>query len=220
MPTRSTTTNSARQRLLQLGPSTLSTTELIANLITPNQSRASPIATAEAVLDHYQSLSTLFNDSPYQWQHVSGLTLNNYCKLHAASELWRRCQVELATPLLTLNNYQAVQRFCFHKLCHLQQEVFACLFLNNRTELINFDILFYGSISSANIYPREIIKRALFHNAAKLICTHNHPSGNTKPSQLDLDLTATLTAALQWVDIELLDHIIVGSQGCYSINTS
>jgi DNA repair protein RadC len=97
------------------------------------------------------------------------------------------------------------------KLVHYEYEVFMALFLDNQHRVISCDELFRGTINSANVYPREVVKAALFHNAAALIIAHNHPSGLSEPSQADLHITQKLKAALDLVDIRLLDHLICGS---------
>ena len=96
------------------------------------------------------------------------------------------------------------------KLADREQEVFACLFLDNRNRVISFDELFYGTIDGANVHPREVVKAALKHNASSAIFAHNHPSGVAEPSQADQRLTRRLQDALSLVDVRVLDHIVVG----------
>ncbi|MCY1425563.1 hypothetical protein D9M71_413530 [compost metagenome] len=88
--------------------------------------------------------------------------------------------------------------------------MFACLFLDTRHRVLAFEVLFHGSIDGASVYPRQVVKRALAHNAAALILTHNHPSGVAEPSQADRLLTQRLKDALALVDVRVLDHFIVG----------
>jgi DNA repair protein RadC len=102
------------------------------------------------------------------------------------------------------------------KLAEHEREVFACLFLDNRHRLIQFVILFTGTIDGASIHPREVVKAALAVNAAAVICCHNHPSGCVEPSGADKSITRKLQEALQVVDIRILDHFIVGGEGTYS----
>ena len=91
-------------------------------------------------------------------------------------------------------------------------EVFAVLFLDNRNRVISFDRMFNGTIDGASVYPREVIRRALEHNAAAVIFAHNHPSGVAEPSHADEQITNRLKEALAMVDIRVLDHIIVGDE--------
>jgi DNA repair protein RadC len=96
------------------------------------------------------------------------------------------------------------------KLAPFEHEVFVCLFLDNQHRLIACEELFRGTIDSASVYPREVVKVALQHNAAALIIAHNHPSGISEPSQADKVITDKLKAALALIDIRVLDHFIVG----------
>ncbi len=96
------------------------------------------------------------------------------------------------------------------KLSHLQHETFCCLYLDNRHRVLEFDELFRGTIDGTSVYPREVVKEALAINAAAVIVAHNHPSGVAEPSQADERITRRLKAALELVDIRLLDHLVVG----------
>ena len=92
----------------------------------------------------------------------------------------------------------------------LEHEVFSVLFLDNRNRVISFDRMFAGTIDGASVHPREVVKRALQHNAAVVILSHNHPSGLPEPSRADISLTRRLVDALALVDVRVLDHIVVG----------
>jgi len=98
------------------------------------------------------------------------------------------------------------------KLAGFEHEVFAVLFLDNRHRLIDYNEMFRGTINSASVYPREVVKEALRLNAAAVIFSHNHPSGDPEPSQADRTLTRKLKDALELVDVRTLDHIIVAGQ--------
>jgi DNA repair protein RadC len=102
------------------------------------------------------------------------------------------------------------------KLVHYEYEVFLALFLDNQHCVISCDELFRGTIDAASVYPREVVKAALFYNAAAVIFAHNHPSGLTEPSRADLAITQKLKSALDLVDIRVLDHLICGN-GVYSL---
>lgn len=108
-----------------------------------------------------------------------------------------------------LEEVALVEDYLTHQLGNREQEVFACLFLDQQHRLISYRELFFGSISQANIHPREIIKVALQSNAAAIIAVHNHPSGNPKPSAADIEITREIKDALALVEIRLLDHFIV-----------
>lgn len=127
--------------------------------------------------------------------------------LSAASQiLWSRLKRlgAIQSPL------DAVE-FLKTKLGALEREAFAILFLDNANQIIDYQELFHGTIASASVYPREVIKEVLKQNAANVILAHNHPSGNCEPSAADKAITAKLKHALSLIDVEILDHIIIGN---------
>ena len=103
----------------------------------------------------------------------------------------------------------AVKEYLHAKLAGFQHEVFAVLFLDTQHRLIEYTEMFRGTIDSAEVHPREVVKEALRHNAAAVVISHNHPSGNPEPSQADKMLTRQLKEVLALVDVRVLDHIIV-----------
>ncbi|KAJ8739071.1 DNA repair protein RadC [Aeromonas veronii] len=98
-----------------------------------------------------------------------------------------------------------------------EHEVFAILFLDNLHRILAYEELFRGTLSSASVYPREVVKRALALNAAALMLVHNHPSGHPEPSRADIEITQRLQSALSLVDIRTLDHLVVASNGVVSL---
>lgn len=107
---------------------------------------------------------------------------------------------------------ELVKEYLVTKLAGFEHEVFAALFLDAKHQLIQYVEMFRGSIDSASVYPREVVKEALHHNAAAVIFAHNHPSGNPEPSQADKTLTQRLKEALMLVEVRSLDHIVVGGR--------
>jgi len=108
------------------------------------------------------------------------------------------------------------EHFLKARLSNLEHELFCCVYLDNRHRVIAFEELFRGTIDGTSVYPREVVKSALQHNAAAVILAHNHPSGVAEPSQADERITKRLKAALELVDIRVLDHIVVGHDKCTS----
>jgi DNA repair protein RadC len=130
-------------------------------------------------------------------------------QLQAVLEMGRRY---LETTLQRGDPLQSVadtRRYLIAKLRHYPHEVFACLFLDNRHRMIVFEELFYGTIDGASVHPRQVVKRALNHNAAALILAHNHPSGIAEPSRADEQITLRLKNALDLIDVRVLDHLVV-----------
>jgi len=109
-------------------------------------------------------------------------------------------------------NPNDVKTFLKLRLAHYKSEVFSVLFLDNRHRMLAFDEMFQGTIDGASVHPREVVRRALEHNAAAVILAHNHPSGVAEPSRADTQLTRRLTDTLALIDVRVLDHIIVGAE--------
>jgi DNA repair protein RadC len=114
-------------------------------------------------------------------------------------------------------NSDIVKQYCQLQVADKRDEHFGCLFLDNQHRLIVFEELFNGTIDGAAVYPRVVVRRALEINAAAVIFTHNHPSGLPEPSQADIAITKRLREALALIDIRVLDHIVVGSEGTVSM---
>lgn len=109
-----------------------------------------------------------------------------------------------------LSSPQSVREFLHITLRNLEHEVFGCVYLDAQNRVIDHEMMFRGSLTQTSVYPREVVKACLAHNAAGVIFAHNHPSGLAEPSQADELLTRTLRQALSLVDIRLLDHFIIG----------
>lgn len=114
----------------------------------------------------------------------------------------------------------AVKRYCQLHLAKEKDEHFGCLYLDNQHRLISFEKHFSGTIDGASVYARPIVRAALEQNAAAVIFTHNHPSGCVQPSQADAAITKKLNQALALIDVRVVDHIVVGSEGCLSMAES
>lgn len=123
---------------------------------------------------------------------------------------------KLRQPGIAMSSPKVVKQFLTMKLMLAEREVFGVIWLNAMNEVIACEDLFFGTLTSAGVHPREIIKSALSHNAAGLICYHNHPSGKPDPSDADKRLTKVLVECLRHIDVKLLDHIIVGGLDTYS----
>ena len=112
----------------------------------------------------------------------------------------------------SMTSPQASKDFVKLQLATYEHEVFACLFMDNRNRVIAYEELFRGTIDGASVYPREVVKACLSHNAAAVIFAHNHPSGISEPSLADKSITKRLNDALALIDVRVLDHLIVGEE--------
>lgn len=201
-----------REKLLQLGPGALSDPELVAIFLRTGVRGRPVMALARELLVQFDGVRGLLEASAVEVIAAPGMGVAKYAQLRAALELSERylqCGFErgeaITDPTLT-------RRYLMGKLRHYSREVFACMYLDNQHRLIQYEELFFGTIDGASVHPREVVKRALDHNAAAVIFAHNHPSGLAEPSQADQRITDRLKSALLLVDVRVLDHMVVGDQ--------
>jgi DNA repair protein RadC len=207
-----------REKLLQRGAATLSDAELLAIFIHTGIKGKTALDIARDILAKHGNLRVfLEHDQKTICQH-QGLGKAKYALLQAALELAKR-NLELTLQKKdNIKHATAAYAFLAAKLRDRPNEVFACLFLNNANQVISYDELFVGTINNATVYPREIVKKALEYNAAKVILSHNHTSGSSRPSFEDKHLTNEIKKILAVVDIKVIDHIIIGKNDYYSFS--
>ena len=199
-----------RERLLQRGPGALTDAELLAIFLRTGVAGCSAVELARRLLADFGSLRALLEaDLPAFSAHL-GLGPAKFAQLQAVLEMARRHLAERLRRDSALESPQAVRDYLKAQLRHEPHEVFGCLFLDTRHRVLAFEALFQGSIDGASVYPRQVVKRALAHNAAALILVHNHPSGVAEPSQADRLLTERLKEALGLIEVRVLDHFVVG----------
>lgn len=206
-----------REKLLSLGPQALTDAELLAIFLRTGVSGLSAVDLAKQLLNHFTSLRELLEADIKRFTQQHGLGEAKYVQLQAVLEMSRRHMESTLKKGDAFTDSQVTQLYFKQRLRHHQQEVFACLFLDNQHQLIKFEELFFGTINNASVYPREIIKKTLEYNAAAVIIAHNHPSGIAEPSQADKKITERIKSALDLIDARLLDHIIVGDADTYSL---
>ena len=199
-----------REKLLEHGPSSLSDAELLAIFLRTGVSGKSAVDLARHLLVEFGSLRALLEADLRAFCRQLGLGPAKFSQLQAVLEMSRRHLAERLRRDSALESPQAVRDYLKSLLRHEQHEVFGCLFLDSKHRMLAFEVLFRGSIDSASVYPRQVVKRALAHNAAAVIFCHNHPSGVTEPSQADRTLTKRLIQALDLIEVRVLDHFIVG----------
>lgn len=206
-----------REKLLLQGASVLSDAELLAIFLRTGIKGMSAVDLSRQLLSRFGGLRPLLESDKDSFCEAPGLGDAKYAQLQAVLEMSRRHLAATIDRGDLMDSPQAVRRYLTAHLRHYQQEVFACLFLDNRHRVIRFEPMFFGTIDAASVYPREVVKKALALNAAALICAHNHPSGVAEPSLADEHITHRLGSALKLVDIRLLDHMIVGDSDVVSL---
>lgn len=199
-----------RERLLKAGAEVLTDAELLAVCLGTGHGSEDVITFARRLLDTFGGLRGLLRAPPSHLGVVRGLGPARIALLKAVLALGERHAEAGISDRPLLTDTGAVRRYLQHKLSGSEREVFACLFLDARHRLIGFERLFLGSVDRASVHPREVLKRALAHNAAALILAHNHPSGHPEPSPSDLRLTEELRGLLMQIDVRVIDHVIVG----------
>jgi len=200
-----------REKLIHYGPAYLSDAELLAIFLRTGIKGMSAIDLAREMLKHFGGLRQLLKADSKTFCEVKGLGLAKFAQLQACLELSSRFFEQTLQQSTVFNSVDVTKRYLTNKIRDKEHEVFSCLYLNNQHALIHSEELFRGTIDSASVHPREIVKKALKYNAAALIIAHNHPSGVAEPSQSDEIITGKIKAALELVEIRLLDHFIVGN---------
>ncbi|MEW7983901.1 MAG: JAB domain-containing protein [gamma proteobacterium symbiont of Phacoides pectinatus] len=200
-----------REKLLARGPGALSDAELLAIFLCTGVKGRTAVDLARDLLTEYGTLSSLLAADRTRFCRSHGLGSAKYAQLQAALEMSRRHLRETLDRGQGLSDPGAVGRYLQSRLSGYPHEVFACLFLDNRHRVIQYEELFRGTIDRASVHPREVVRQALLHNAAAVILAHNHPSGVAEPSRADEQITRQLQQALLQIGVRVLDHIIVGT---------
>ena len=198
-----------REKLLQKGAAALSDAEVLAIFLRTGVTGKSAVDLARDLLTRFGSLTQMFAASEAGLCEMHGMGQAKYVQLQAVLEMSRRALQEELQRGDALNSPRAVRDYLQLLLGGRQQEVFLVLFLDTQHRVIASEELFHGTLSQTSVYPREVVKRALAHNAAAVIFAHNHPSGVAEPSQADQHLTTALKQALGLVDVRVLDHFVV-----------
>ena len=207
-----------REKLIELGAEALSDAELLAIFLRVGVTGKSAVDLARDLLTQFGSLNGIFAATEHELSQVHGIGSSKYVQLQAIFEMSRRALGEQLQQQDVLNSPQAVRDYLVLKLGSLTKEVFLVLFLDTQNRLVATEEMFSGSLKETSVYPREVLKRALHHNAASVIFAHNHPSGIAQQSQADELLTKQLKQALALVDVRVLDHFIVSGNNTLSFS--
>jgi len=205
-----------RERLLALGAQALSDAELIALILQTGVRGKSAVELARDVLAHAGGLSSLLQSDPGRLQEVAGLGPAKAAQLVAVTAIVRRALAERMRTRDHLCSPGEVRDFLRLSLAGQAREVFVVLYLDAQNRVITLEELFAGTLTQTSVFPREVVRYALLHNAAAVIFAHNHPSGVAEPSRADEILTQTLRQALALVDVKVLDHFIIGADNALS----
>ena len=205
-----------REKLLARGPAALSDAELLALLLRTGIAGKGVLQMAQELLDPPgtgpatgRGIAGLLHTSVADLARIKGLGPAKRAELVAVLELARRALAQQLREREAFDSPDAVKHYLQLHLAHKGHEVFAVLFLDSQHRLLALEELFRGTLTQTSVYPREVVLRALHHQAAAVVLAHNHPSGSVQPSRADEALTQTLKSTLALGDVRVLDHVIV-----------
>lgn len=205
-----------RERLIDAGPGVLSDTEMIVLVLGAGLPGHDVFNIARSLLDRFGSLRAMLDATYSDFDGLRGIGPAKKAQLIAIMEMARRSLVDKMGDRSLMNSPEAVQDYLRLRIGGSPHEVFVSLFLDAHHRLIRCEESARGTLTRMAVYPREIVRRALSLNAASLIVAHNHPSGAVEPSASDCRLTHTLREALALIDVQLIDHLVIGADRTYS----
>lgn len=207
-----------REKLIELGAEALSDAELLAIFLRVGVVGKSAVDLARDLLTQFGSLNAIFSANEHELSQVHGIGSSKYVQLQAIFEMSRRALSEQLQQKDVFESPQQVHDYLCLKLSALRREVFLVLFLDTQNRLLASEEMFSGTLMQTSVYPREVVKRAMHHNAASVIFAHNHPSGIAQQSQADELITKQLKQALALIDVKVLDHFIVAGNNTMSFS--
>jgi len=205
-----------RERLVAQGAAALTDAELIAVVLRTGIRGATALDVGRSLVARFAGLAGLAAAPLADVAGVRGVGLARAVQIKAGVEIARRALREDVARGDALSSPDVVRDYLRLSIASRPVEVFVGLFLDSQHRLVAAEELFQGTLAQTSVYPREVVKAALGHNAAAVIFAHNHPSGIAEPSQADELITARLREALGLVDIRVLDHLVVGAAGVTS----
>jgi DNA repair protein RadC len=209
-----------RERFLKSGAGALHDYELIELLLFGAKPRSDVKPLAKRLIETYGSLADVVSADPTTLALEEGLGEAAVCMLKTAQATAERLLQEQVMNKPVLSSWQMLLDYCRASMAYHGVEQFRVLYLNRKNVLIADELQARGTIDHTPVYPREVIKRALELDASALIMVHNHPSGDTTPSQSDIDMTKRIRDIARPLSIELHDHVIVGRKGYYSFKSN
>jgi len=202
--------NGPREKLLRSGAKSLTDIELLAIFLRTGKQGLSVMLLAEHLTTHFGSIRRLLSASMEEFRHIGGVGVATYTQLRAIAELGRRYAeswIEEEKPLLSPD---MTREFLQSQLTDEEREVFMVIFMDNQHRVIKHSRLFSGTLSHVEVHPREIVREDIKVNAAAVILAHNHPSGRSEPSQADKAITERIIKCCGFMDIRVLDHLVIG----------
>lgn len=205
-----------RERFLNAGLQGFHDYEVIELLLTLGTSRRDCKQAAKDALKKFGSLNAVLEADPKELQAINGIGPNNVFGLKLTQTVARRYLADRIIGKNIVTSSDEVLDYLKHNLRDKNQEIFSVIYLNGRNEIIGMEELFYGSLTTSAVYPREVVKKVLKQNAAAVIFVHNPPSGNLNPSEEDIKITKKLKDAVATIGVKVHDHLIIAGNNYYS----
>jgi len=206
-----------RERLFAAGPRSLGDAELIALVLRTGSDDCDAVGLAHRLVERFGGVRGVLEQEAPSLLAVRGLGRAKAAALAAVRELLKRAEMAELQAAPVMSGSDTVRRYLALHLGGLEREVFGALLLDTRHRVVAIEDIFQGSIDRTTVYPREVLKCCLKHNAAAVVLFHNHPSGNAEPSPGDVGLTKRLQSVLAEVDVRLLDHVVVAGMKLVSL---
>lgn len=206
-----------RERLAHAGEGALSTAELLAIILRTGVGGENVLALAARLLSRYRGLPGLARASFAELRAEKGLGEAKTAQVKAALELGRRMLLAAPEDRVVVRSPADVAQLLMAEMAHLEQEHFRVLYLDTRNRLLGSETVYVGSLNASHVRVGEVFRDAIKRNCAAIIAAHNHPSGDPTPSPEDVEVTKRLVAAGELLDIEVLDHLVVGQQRFVSL---
>ncbi|MEG1214773.1 MAG: DNA repair protein RadC [Leclercia sp.] len=199
-----------REKMLADGATTLTDDELLALFLRTGTRSKSVFTLSKDLLQHFGSLHGLLTAEMTAFRHVEGIGIATFAQLKAIAELARRYYCSGIRGVDALKDPEMTREFVRSQLAEEEREIFMVIFLDNQNRVLKHCRLFSGTLSHVEVHPREIVREAIKVNAAGVILAHNHPSGRAEPSKADRDVTTRIMKCCQFMDIRVIDHLVIG----------
>lgn len=201
-----------REKLLTFGSDQLTDAELLAIFLRTGTQGVNVLEMSKNLLSYFGGLRMLFSAPFDEFCSQRGLGAAKYAQLQAVIEMSRRYFAEQAESVDALCSPQAVREYLVSQLKDLDNEVFSILYLDSQHRVLKYETVFWGTVDKAAVYPRVVVKKVMDSRAVAVIFAHNHPSGESYPSDSDIAITDKLKRALALIDVRVVDHIIIGNE--------
>jgi len=205
-----------REKLFRQGEHALSNTELLAILLRSGVKGQSAIDLSRKILARFRTFRDMSHTDIRDWKEFKGLGQAKIAQIKAAIEIGRRFTIEDKPPKMKVKNSKDIVDLFMIRMRDLKKEVFKVLLLDRRNNVLDIVEITEGTVSQSNPIIREIISKALQSFASALVCVHNHPGGDIQPSAEDRNFTKELRRAAESMQLNMLDHIIIGDDSYYS----